>query len=73
MGGGFLRIAIRYCCLQTRFLSIGLPLPRLNLQGGNRFLTDEIGLDLKDFEIGLVFLLVKEDEVALVVQPLYYT
>ena len=73
MGGGSLRIAIECYCLQTKFLSIGLLLPRLNLQGESRFLIGEIGLDLTDFEIGLVFLLVKEDEVALVIQPLYYT
>ena len=73
MGGGFLRITIEYCCLQTKFLSIGLLLPRLNLQGGNMFLISEIGLDLIGSEIGLVFLLAKEDAAALVIQPLYYT
>ena len=73
MGGGFLRIAIRCYCLLTKFLSIGLLLPRLNLQGENRFLIDEIGLDLIGFEIGFVFLFVKEDLAALVIQPLYYT
>ena len=72
-GGGFSEIAIGCYCLRTKFLSIGLPLPRLSLQGENRFLIDEIGLDLKGSEIRLVFLLVKEDEVALVIQPLYYT
>ena len=73
MGGGFLMIVTRCCCLLTKFLSIGLFLLRPGLQGENRFLTGEIELDLKDFEIGLVFLLVKEDEAALVNQPLYYT
>ena len=72
-GGGFVKIAIKYYCLQTRFLSIGLLLPRLGLQGENKFLTNEIELDLKGFEIGFVFLLAKEDEAALVIQPLYYT
>ena len=72
-GGGSLGIVIGYYCLRTKFLSIGPLLPRLSLQEENRFLIGEIGLDLGDSEIGLVFLLVKEDEVALVVQPLYYT
>ena len=70
MGGGSLEIAIGCYCLRTKFLNIGLPLPRLSLQGENRFLIDEIRLDLRDSEIGLVFLLVKEDEAALVIQPL---
>ena len=69
MGGGFLRIAIKYYCLQTKFPGIGLLLPKLSLQGENKFLIDEIALGLKGFEIGLVFLLVKEDEVALVIEP----
>ena len=70
MAGGFLRIAIRCYCLRTKFLDIGLLLPRLSLRVENRFLTNEIGLDLKGFEIGLVFLLAKEDEAALIIQPL---
>ena len=73
MGGGFLRIAIECYCLLTKFLNIGLLLPRLGLQGGSKFLIGEIGLGLVGFEIGLVFLLVKEDAAALVIQPLYYT
>ena len=73
MGGGFSRIAIECYCLQTKFLSIGLLLPRLGLQEESKFLIDEIGLDLTDSGIGLVFLLAKEDEAALVTQPLYYT
>ena len=36
-------------------------------------LTGEIGLGLKGSEIKLVFLLVKEGEAALGIQPLYYT
>ena len=70
MGEGFLTIVIGCYCLPTRFLSIGLPLPRLNLQGESKFSTGEIRLDLIDFEIGLVSLLVKEDEAALDFQPL---
>ena len=70
MGGGFLTIVVRCCCLLTRFPSTGLLLPRLGLQVENRFLINEIGLGLKGFEIGLVFLLAKEDEAALVIQPL---
>ena len=72
-GGEFLKIATRCCCLQTRFQGTGLLLLKLNLQGESRFLADEIELDLTGFGIGLVFLLVKEDEAALVIQPLYYT
>ena len=72
-GGGFLRIAIRCYCLRTKFLSIGLLLLRLSLQGESKFLTDEIGLDLTDSGIGLVFLLAKEGEAALVIQPLFIT
>ena len=73
MGGGFLTIVTRCCYLLTKFLGVGLLLLRLSLQGENRFLTNEIELDLKDFEIRFVFLLAKEDEAALVIQPLYYT
>jgi hypothetical protein len=69
----FLRIAIGYYCLRTKFLSIGRLLPRLSLQGESRFLVGEIGLDLRGSEIELVFLLAKEGEAALVIQPLYYT
>ena len=73
MGGGSLRIAIGCYCLQTKFLSIGLLLPRLNLQGESRFLIGKIRLGLEGSGIELVFLLAKEDEAALVIQPLYYT
>ena len=73
MGGGFLKIATRCCCPQTRFRDTDLLLLRLNLRGENRFLVNEIELDLKGSGIGLVFLLVKEGEAALVFQPLYYT
>ena len=69
-GGGSSEISIGCYCLRTKFQGIGLLLLKLGLQGGSRFLTDEIELDLKGFEIGLVFLLVKEDEAALVIQPL---
>ena len=73
MGGEFLTIVVRCCYLLTRFPSTGLLLPRLGLQGESKFLIDEIGLGLADSGIGLVFLLAKEDAVALVIQPLYYT
>ena len=73
MGEGFLKIAIGCYYLRTKFPGIGLLLLRLSLRGENKFLTSEIGLDLGGSEIGLVFLLVKEDEAALVFQPLYYT
>ena len=73
MGGGFLRIAVECYCLLTKFLNIGLLLPRLGLQGESKFLIGEIGLGLTNSGIGLVFLLAKEDEAALVIQPLYYT
>ena len=73
MGGGFSGIVIRCCCLRTKFPSTGLLLPRLGLQVENRFLASEIGLDLRGSGIRLVFLLVKEDEAALGIQPLYYT
>ena len=73
MGGGFLRITIECYCLQTKFLNIGPLLPRLGLQGGSKFLTDEIELDLIGSGIGLVFLLAKEGEAALNVQPLFIT
>ena len=69
-GGGFSGIVIRCCCLRTKFPSIDLLLPRLSLQEGSKFLRGEIGLDLGDSGIELVFLLVKEDEAALVIQPL---
>ena len=67
MGEGFLKIAVKCYCLRTKFLGIGLLLLRLSLQGENKFLIGEIGLDLRGSEIRLVFLLVKEGEVALVV------
>ena len=73
MGEGFLGIGVGCYFLRTKFPNIGLLLPRLNLRGENKFLTGEIGLDLTGSEIGLVFLLVKEGEAALVIQPLYYT
>ena len=73
MGGEFLRIAIGCYCLRTKFLGINLLLPRLSLQGESKLLTGEFGLGLADSVIGLVFLLAKEDEAALNIQPLYYT
>ena len=73
MGEGFLGIGVGCYFLRTKFPSIGLLLPRLNLRGESKFLIDEIGLGLADSGIGLVSLLAKEDAVALVIQPLYYT
>ena len=68
IAGGFLLTIVTRCCyLLTKFLGIGLLLLRLSLQGESRFLAGEIELGLKDFEIRLVFLLVNEDEAALVI------